>query len=50
MAGAIETAGTISKSDFKQQKLHERKQKWLGKKLYGQFIREMPEKVDRERL
>ena len=26
MAGTIETEGTISKSDFKQQKLHEHKQ------------------------
>ena len=35
MTGTIETEGTISKSNFKQQKQHECKQKWLGKKIYG---------------
>ena len=48
MAGKSETEGTIRKSDFKQQKLHELKQKCSGKKMYGQFMTEMPEKVDKE--
>ena len=42
-------ANEIIQSDFKQQKLHELKKKWLVKKMYGQFIREIPEKVDREK-
>ena len=33
MAVTIETEGIISKSNFKQQKLNERKQKWLRKRF-----------------
>jgi len=32
MTGTTETEETISKSGFKKQKLHELKQKWLGKR------------------
>ena len=39
MVGKIETEKTISKSDFKQQKLHESKQKWLGKRCMEVYKR-----------
>ena len=48
-SGKIETEGTISKSEFKRQNAQELKQKWTEKRMYGQFIREMPEKVDKDK-
>ena len=48
-SGTIETEGTISKSEFKRQNAQELKQKWTEKRMYGQFIREMPEKVDKDK-
>ena len=32
--------------EFKKQVEQELKQNWVGKKTYGQFIREMPDNVD----
>ena len=43
------TENAISKSEFKRQKTQELKQKWMEKKVYGQFIRELPEKADKNR-
>ena len=48
-SGTIETEGTISKSEFKRQHTQELKQKWTEKRMYGQFIREIPEKVDKDK-
>ena len=48
-SGTIETEGTISKSEFKRQNAQELKKKWTEKRMYGQFIREMPEKVDKDK-
>ena len=48
-SGTIETEGTTSKSEFKGQNAQELKQKWTEKRMYGQFIREMPEKVDNDK-
>ena len=43
------TDSTIGNSEFKRQKTRELKQKWTEKKVHGQFIREMPEKVDKDK-
>ncbi len=48
-SGTIETESTISKSEFKRKKAQKLKDKWKGKRMYGQFIREMPEKVDKDK-
>eukprot|EP00795_Rhopilema_esculentum_P015102 gene15102-6281_t len=49
LSGMIETEGTISMSEFKRQKTQELKEKWKGKRMYGKFIRETPEKVDMDK-
>ena len=46
-SGAIQTAGTMEKEKFKRRKAEGLKQKWTGKAMHGQFVREMPEKVNR---
>ncbi|XP_047488218.1 uncharacterized protein LOC125038695 [Penaeus chinensis] len=46
-SGTIQTEETMEKEEFKRRKAEELKQKWTGKAMYGQFVREMPEKVDR---
>ena len=48
-SGTIETKGIVSKCEFKRHKAQELKQKWTEKRMYGQFIREMPEKVDKDK-
>ena len=45
----IETEGIMNKMDFKRQRTQELKQKWTEKRMYGQFVREMPEKVDKNK-
>ena len=44
-AGTIRVEGIITSGEFKKQE-HELKQKWNEKRMHGQFVREMPEKVD----
>ena len=48
-SGTIQTEGTMEKEEFKRRKAEELKQKWTGKAMHGQFVREIPEKVDRAR-
>ena len=36
----------MEKEEFKRRKAEELKQKWTGKAMQGQFVREMPDKVD----
>ena len=38
-SGTIQTEETMEKEEFKQ--------KWRGKAMHGQFVREMPQKADR---
>lgn len=45
----INTEGTINSNDFKRQKSQELKDRWSEKRMYGQFIRNRPEEVDREK-
>ena len=48
-SGTIETDGIMNKMDFKRQRTQELEQKWTEKRMYGQFLREMPEKVDKNK-
>ena len=48
-AETINTGETISTVEFKKQKTKELKEKWSGKRMHGQFIRETTEKVDKEK-
>ena len=40
---------TLTSGEFKKQIERELKQTWTEKKLYGQFVREMPENVDKNK-
>ena len=44
----VYAAETIN-TEFKKQIEQERKQNWTEKKMYGQFVREMPENVDKNK-
>ena len=46
-SGTIQTEETMEKAEFKRRKAEELKQQWTEKAMHGQFVREMPEKVDR---
>ena len=48
-AEIINTEDTVT-SEFKKQKTRELKQNWHEKKMHGQFVREIPEKVDQHRI
>ena len=48
-SGTIETEGTISRSEFRRHNAQKLKQKWTEKRMYGQFIRERPKKVDKDK-
>ena len=37
---------TVSKKEFKPRWMNEKKKLWKGKRMYGQFVREMPETKD----
>ena len=44
----IRTDETVEKAEFKRSRAQKLKQKWRGKAMYGQFVREMSEKVDQD--
>ena len=46
--GVIQTDYIMEKNEFKRSYQTEIKIKWREKRLYGQFVREMPEEVDKE--
>ena len=48
-AKTINTEDAVSSGEFKKQIEQERKQNWTEKKMYGQFVREMPENVDKNK-
>ena len=48
-AGTINTEDVVRSEEFKRQKAQELKQSWSEKKMHGQFIRELPEEVDKDR-
>ena len=37
---------TVNKKEFKRRWVNEKKQLWKSKRIYGQFVREMPETKD----
>ena len=43
------TEGIVMSGEFKKQKLQKLKQNWCEKKMHGRFVREMPEKVDKDK-
>ena len=48
-SGAIETEGIINKMDFKRLRTLEFIKKWIERRMYGQFLRELPDKVDKNK-
>ena len=48
-AGTLRTEGIVTNGGLKIWKEQERKQNWDEKKMKGQFVKEMPEKVDKKR-
>ena len=48
-AEASNTKESITSAEFKKQKAKELKEKWSEKQMHRQFIREMIEKVDKEK-
>ena len=48
-ANILDTAEVKSKSEYKRKITNELKQGWSEKRMYGQFVREMPEKIDKEK-
>ena len=48
-AETIDTEDTVMSGEFKKQKAQELKQNWREKKMHGQFVREMPDKVDKDK-
>ena len=48
-AETINTEDTVTSAEFKKQEAQELKQNWREKKIHGQFVKEMPEKVDKDR-
>ena len=48
-AETINTEDTVMSGEFKKHKADELKQHWREKKVHGQFVREMPDKVDKDK-
>ena len=46
--GIVKTKNLIEKEDFKKHSKDEFKNKWHKKKMYGQFVREMSEEIDKD--
>ena len=42
----IECSDTVNKKEFKQRWMRGNKELWKNKRMYGQFVREMPETTD----
>ena len=46
--GIVKTENLIEKEDFKKNSQNEFKNKWHEKRMYGQFVRKMPEEIDKD--
>ena len=46
--GIVKTENLMKKEDFKKNSQNEFKNKWHEKRIYGQFVREMPEVTDKD--
>ena len=49
-AETINTEDTVASGEFKKQKAQERKQNWSEKKSHGQFVREILQKVNNDKI
>ena len=49
-AKAISTEDTVISGEYEKQKAQELKQNWRKKKMHGQFVREMPDKVNKDKI
>ena len=45
--GIVQTENLMKKEDFKKNSQNEFKNKWHKKRMYGQFVREIPEEIDK---
>ena len=46
--GIVKTENLMEKEDFKKNSQNEFKNKWHEKRMYGQFVREMPEQIEKD--
>ena len=46
--GIVKTENLMEKEDFKKNSQNEFKNKWHEKRMYGQFVSEMPEEIDKD--
>ena len=46
--GIVKTENLMEKEDFKKNIKNELKNKWYKKRMYEQFVREMPEETDKD--
>ena len=46
--GIVKTENLMEKEDFKKNSQNEFKNKWHETRMYGQFVREMPEEIDKD--
>ena len=46
--GIVKTENLMEKEDFKKNSQNEFKNKWHEKRMYGLFVREMNEKIDKD--
>ena len=46
--GIINTGNLTDRKDLKKNSQNEFRNRWQGKKIYGQFAREIPEEIDKE--
>ena len=46
--GFAKTVNLMEIEDFKKNSQNEFKNKWHEKRMYGQFVREMPEEIDKD--
>ena len=49
VAGTIRTEGTVNSDEFKKQRAEELKEKFLEKKMQGQFNKEISDSIDKEK-
>ena len=46
--GIVKTENLMEKKNFKKNSQKEFKNKWHQKEMYGQFVREVPEEIDKD--
>eukprot|EP00795_Rhopilema_esculentum_P004179 gene4179-20365_t len=47
--GTIRTDSTMPNKEFKKKVANDLENNWMGKNMYSQFVREMPENVDKKK-